>query len=122
MGRTKQTTDPLFDKFWEMYPRKVGKTHALRAWSALKLTMFDLDAIFTALEWQCQLPQWATEEFIPHPTTYLNGRRWEDQRPAPPSSSTSIASSRQYGRRTQGNLSAMQRFLERSPLVDHVAD
>jgi hypothetical protein len=121
--RTKPTNDPVFDQFWSKYPRKVAKTEAFNAWTSLKLTMFDLDAIFTALEWQCAQAQWDNPVFIPHPATYLRGRRWEDERPASPIvATTSLASSRQqYGRRTQGNLSAMQRFLDRNPLVDHVA-
>jgi len=69
--------DP-FDTFWELYPRKVGKGQAKRAFvAALKKT--DLSTIIQSLE--RQLPAWKNREpaFVPHPTTWLNGDRWEDQ-------------------------------------------
>jgi len=35
-----------------------------------------------ALEWQAKTEQWADPSLIPHPTTWLNGARWEDDRAA----------------------------------------
>lgn len=67
-----------FDTFWEMYPKRVGKVAAWGAW--LKVGP-DPERIATALEWQRKSQGWTKEEgmFIPHPATYLNQRRWEDE-------------------------------------------
>lgn len=67
-----------FEEFWNAYPRKVGKGQAEKAWkTAVKDT--DPDDILAGL--RSQLPKLTQSEtkFIPHPTTWLNGDRWEDQ-------------------------------------------
>lgn len=68
--------------FWPVYPRKIAKAEALKAWKSLKLKDSDqttLDAIMVGLdgyirtEWRLDEPQ-----YIPYPATWLRGRRWED--------------------------------------------
>lgn len=98
-----------FAEFWAAYPRHEGKETARRAWGKLGAAP-PLGAIIGALEWQRQSPRWCEEagRFVPHPATYLNNRRWEDEPPAPPALSTTA--------RTAGNLAAIQAGLE---LVRH---
>ena len=74
-----------FEQFWQTYPRKVGKGAALRAWRSAKLNG-TLPAILTALDWQQRSDDWTKDNgrYVPHPATYLNQRRWEDEPPAPP--------------------------------------
>ena len=40
-----------------------------------------LEVLLTAIEKQKESAQWSKDngQFIPHPTTWLNGRRWEDE-------------------------------------------
>ncbi len=62
------------EKFWSSYPRKVGKGAAEKAWvKALQST--EADAIIASL-----VAYKFSEDvnFIPHPATWLNQRRWED--------------------------------------------
>lgn len=68
-----------FDEFYKAYPRKVGKTPARKAWNKIKPS--ERDAIFTALESQIKARHLRTDEpdYIPHPATWLNQRRWEDE-------------------------------------------
>ncbi len=69
----------LFDPwFWTAYPRRVGKPAALRAWKAVRpQCQATVDAISDGLErWR---ESWTEPRFIPHPATWLNQRRWEDQ-------------------------------------------
>lgn len=71
-----------FDEFWKLYPRKLAKKHALIAYNrALKRVPHSdiMEGLARALKfWE------GTEaEFIPHPTTWLNGDRWEDDYPQP---------------------------------------
>ena len=75
------TSDSQFDLFWHDYPRKTGKGAAWKAWASLKPTDQIVTAIVKALEWQRHQPSWLKDggQFIPHPATWLNGRRWEDE-------------------------------------------
>jgi hypothetical protein len=69
---------PDFEDFWKAYPRKVGKGAAFKAW---KKEDPDLADVLQALEWQIKQNQWVKDggQFIPHPATWLNQRRWEDE-------------------------------------------
>jgi hypothetical protein len=75
---------PGFDDFWQRYPLHVGKQAARKAWAKLGPSP-PLGQIVDALAWQRDLPRWREEggRYVPHPATYLNGRRWEDERPPP---------------------------------------
>lgn len=73
----------LFNQFWSAYPRKQGKKTAERAFAKLRPDESLLEEILAALDWQKQSASWTKEngQFIPLPATYLNGRRWEDEKP-----------------------------------------
>lgn len=80
-----------FDEFWKVYPKKVAKAQALKAWSKLKPDADLQQVILNALERQKQSAQWQKDngQFIPYPATWLNNYRWEDVQeqvvqPAPP--------------------------------------
>ena len=68
-----------FAKFWSAYPRKTAKGEAYQAW--LKANP-PLDAVLKSLDWQRGCEDWTKGggQFIPHPSTYLHQRRWEDER------------------------------------------
>jgi len=70
-----------FDTFWEVYPRKVAKANARKAWDKLKPDDELLDKILIALEKQKKSKAWTRDggQYIPHPATWLNGHRWEDE-------------------------------------------
>ena len=67
-----------FLAFWAAYPNKVKKLEAAVAWEAERP---DLAVVLAALKWQSQTPDWTKDggEYIPHPSTWLNGHRWEDE-------------------------------------------
>lgn len=68
-----------FDAFWAKYPRRVGKDAARKAYaSALKrITGDDGPAVILAAL-SAQLEGWTDAQFIPHPATWLNQGRWQD--------------------------------------------
>lgn len=70
-----------FELFWASYPRKVGKGAAEKSWLRIHPTQELIQAIILAIETQQQSEQWTKNngEFIPHPATWLNQRRWEDE-------------------------------------------
>ena len=67
-----------FDEFWRAYPNKKDKQKAMRAWSKHRP---DLKKVLSAVKTQSKSDQWTKEDgrFIPLPTTWLNGHRWEDE-------------------------------------------
>lgn len=75
------TTSASFERFWEAYPRKVAKQVAAKAWNKLHPNPELVDHMIAAIERQKQTQQWQKDngDFIPHPSTWLNGRRWEDE-------------------------------------------
>lgn len=70
-----------FDTFWATYPKKKAKAKALDVWEKLNPTEELTKTIIAAVERQKQSPQWRKDngQYIPHPATWLNQRRWEDE-------------------------------------------
>lgn len=81
MRKAESTGDMLFDRFWQAYPRKVSKTKALAAFRKIKVTEALLEQMLSAIQKQTAALGWKNPDkyrFIPHPTTWLNQRRWEE--------------------------------------------
>ena len=72
-----------FERFWETYPRKTAKTEAIKAFEKLKPDENMLNTMINAIDKQKQSEQWTKDggQFIPHPATWLNQHRWEDELP-----------------------------------------
>lgn len=72
-----------FLEFWQAYPRKVGKPVALKAYRRLNPSCSLHAEMMEALEKQKASTQWQKDggQYIPHPSTWLNQRRWEDEQP-----------------------------------------
>lgn len=70
-----------FGLFWTAYPRKVKRKRALQAWAKLKPDAKLLQTMLNAIEVQKRSQDWMKDggSFIPHPTSWLNDRRWEDE-------------------------------------------
>lgn len=70
-----------FDLFWSTFPRKIGKGAAELTWKKLKPDATLQACIIQAVKAQCKSEQWRRDQgqFIPHPATWLNGKRWEDE-------------------------------------------
>ncbi len=68
-----------FDAFWNAYPRKVAKAAAQKAFNKLKVNDEVLVLMISALDKQKQSKQWQDKQFVPHATTWLAQRRWEDE-------------------------------------------
>jgi DNA-binding transcriptional ArsR family regulator len=78
------TADNRFDEFWTAYPRKEGKGHARKAYDAALKRGVTADALITAAHthtthWQADK---TAKRYIPHPATWLNGERYDDELPA----------------------------------------
>jgi len=75
-----------FEKFWEIYPRKIEKANAYRFWKSHfeKHNRFSLEEViqtlnyYVAREWKQNLAD-KKMNFIPLCATWLNRRPWEDE-------------------------------------------
>ncbi len=68
-----------FEKFYSAYPRKVGRYTAEKSFK--KLSTKDRQDAYNGLINYCKF--WKANEtekqFIPHPSTFINQKRWEDE-------------------------------------------
>lgn len=74
-----------FARFWEEYPRKVGKADAEKAWAKLNPSEETEEAILDGVRKWKKTRQWTKDNgaFIPYPATFLRGQRWKEaDRPA----------------------------------------
>ncbi len=70
-----------FEKFWSAYPKKKSKQSAEKAFKKINPDEALLKTMLNAIEEQKKSSEWQKEngQYIPHPATWLNGRRWEDE-------------------------------------------
>jgi len=75
-----------FQAFWSAYPNHKSRSAAEKAWRKLQPDDATQQAIHAALAWQVKQTAWTKDggEYVPHGSTWLNQRRWEDE----PSKST----------------------------------
>lgn len=79
--KDKERIETDFARFWELYPRKKAKKKAWEAWSRLAPDAALVARIMESLGKHARSEDWARDggKFIPHPATWLNGERWNDQ-------------------------------------------
>lgn len=69
-----------FDEFYRAYPRKVAKRAAMKAWDKVLRCGAKAPEILAGLErWKGSAQFPSDMQFVPHPATWLNGWRWEDE-------------------------------------------
>lgn len=83
--KTSKTDDPGFTEFWNVYGHKVKKQNAIRMWNKLKepdrVHALSYVASKPFKSWRLKQFKPSGECFLPHPSTWLNDRRWEDDIP-----------------------------------------
>ena len=69
-----------FNTFWALYPKKVAKADARKAWLQTKDIRPELTNLLTAITVACKTESWMKSggAFIPYPATWLRGERWDD--------------------------------------------
>jgi hypothetical protein len=70
----RENVSEQFEGFWKAFPRKTDKARAKR--SFLRLTKTEQELAVSNIQ---RLYSETPSQFVPHPSTYLNGKRWEDQ-------------------------------------------
>lgn len=76
--RAREGSVSAFEQFWNVYPKKIGKGAARKAWEHKHP---QLEVVLAAVTAQIGFPEWQRDRgrFIPHPATWLNQERWCDQ-------------------------------------------
>lgn len=80
-GQDTEILDALFERFWKAYPKRVKKLSAEKAWDKLKPNLETCRVMSAALDRFKASDEWARNRgaYIPHPASWLNARRWEDE-------------------------------------------
>lgn len=70
-----------FETWYSQYPKKKDRAKAEKKWEKMKVTPELLATMLSSLREQKVSEEWTKErgKYIPYATTYLNGRRWEDE-------------------------------------------
>jgi hypothetical protein len=68
--------EAAFAEFWTLYPRKVGKIDAEKAWSKACKRVAEPAEIIAALR-RFDFP--LERQYVPHPAAWLNKGRWMDE-------------------------------------------
>lgn len=73
--------DVRFETFWKAYPKRVGKDAARKAFDKRKPDEAMLNSMLSAIQSQSLTLDWQKDggQFIPHPATWLNQGRWQDE-------------------------------------------
>ncbi len=77
------TYEQRFDVFWSEYPKKVGKAVAKKSFLRLKPSEELQTQILDKIRQFKETQGWKKEngQYIPHPATWLNEGRWDDELP-----------------------------------------
>lgn len=70
-----------FEKFWESYPKKTGKDKSKKWFEKYKPDEELFELMMNQLERFKDTEDWKKQggKYIPYPTSWLNGKRWEDE-------------------------------------------
>lgn len=71
-----------FDEFWSVYPVKKGRAAAEKTWTSKNLDSI-ADSIIADVKQRISGDRQWIDGYIPHGSTYVNGRGWEDAIEAP---------------------------------------
>lgn len=87
--------DMTFDEFWKIYPIKKNKVRAKKIWDREKFRLIVTLICSDVLKRTRSEPQWQDKQYIPHPSTYLGNKLWEDEfiEPSTPRKSSGKSSS-----------------------------
>jgi hypothetical protein len=75
---TRESEPCAFNTFWDIYPVKKNKIRAKKIWDKKKLNKIAVLICNDVSNRQVNDSAWADEQYIPHPSTYLQNERWND--------------------------------------------
>ena len=102
---------PTFAVFWSVWPHKIGRKAAERAWRTATKDTPPAEILAGLERLRHELVEQNARGFCPHPTTWLNAGRWDDdlsnaRRPSTPGRPSVLAMVRDAEHRDASNLDA----------------
>lgn len=115
-NNNRQLAEARFERFWSVYPRHIAKQNAKKSFDKLNPDDELLAVMIRAVNEQKKTDQWTKDngQFIPHPATWINQKRWEDESvPAKPAV-VKVLPAQSYGQRDYSSEQeeALHRMLE----------
>lgn len=83
IGETPELFDEewaTFENFWHVWPKRVARKEALRAWDRMSSRDRE-DALIALLDWRRVWAGRGDYQYTPNASTWLNGERWTDDLP-----------------------------------------
>jgi hypothetical protein len=77
-NRSNADASDRFNDFWKAYPKKRKKADARKKWKAKNLDSI-ADRIIADVQERLSRDKRWRDGYVPDPTTYINGERWEDE-------------------------------------------
>ncbi len=102
-------SDAGFDMLWQQYPRKTNRAVALKAFQKIGPSAELLDEMMAAVAGQRTSKTWL-DGFVPHLSTWLNGKRWEDgwmPAPSAPSETPRQRAAREWAQANSPSVAAV---------------
>ena len=76
------SSQPVFDDFYKLYPRKKSRQTAEKSFKRAKITWELLELIYNDIRRRLEQKEWVLSQegmrYIPYPATYLNQCQWTD--------------------------------------------
>jgi len=95
-----------FEEFYEVWPRKVKKPDAKRAWDKA-IRRADPALILARATEYANHPYRTAKQFVPYPASWLNGDCWDDPMPEPPEGTGDV-----FSKRSQTALSTVAHYAQ----------
>jgi hypothetical protein len=112
----KKDISERFERFWSVYPRHIAKQNAKKSFDKLNPDDELLAVMIRAVNEQKKTDQWTKDngQFIPHPATWINQKRWEDESVPAKSAVVKVLPAQSYGQRDYSSEQeeALHRMLE----------
>ena len=84
MGKKKEAGGEAFERFWAVYPKRVAKEAARKAFAKAAENGTDVEALIAGAQRYAVERQGQDPKYTKHPATWLNAGCWEDETPGAP--------------------------------------
>jgi hypothetical protein len=84
VGKKKEAGGEAFDRFWAVYPKRVAKEAARKAFAKAAENGTDVEALIAGAQRYAVERQSQDPKYTKHPATWLNAGCWADETPGAP--------------------------------------
>jgi hypothetical protein len=84
VGKKKETGGEAFERFWAVYPKRVAKEAARKAFAKAVENGTTVETLIAGAQRYAVKRQGQDPKYTKHPATWLNGGCWQDEAPGAP--------------------------------------